>query len=73
MKIYLSSNFNLLETNNTWNVLKKKNQLKFGEYNDIFQILQNRKLISDYELMVLIISINDFNTNQITELKKLTE
>ena len=73
MKIYLSSNFNLLETNNTWNVLKKKNQLKFGEYNDIFQILQNRKLISDYELMVLIISINDFNTNQITELKKLTD
>ena len=45
MKIYLSSNFNLLETNNTWNVLKKKNQLKFGEYNDIFQIFKIENLL----------------------------
>ena len=71
MKIYLSSNFNLLETNNIWDVLKKKHQLKFGEYNDIFQMLQNTKLIREFELIVLIISINDFNTQQTSELKKL--
>ena len=71
MKIYLSSNFNLLETNNIWDVLKKKHQLKFGEYNDIFQMLQNPKLIREFELIVIIILINDFNTNQTSELKKL--
>ena len=61
MKIYLSSNFNLLETNNIWDVLKKKHQLKFGEYNDIFRCFKIQS-IREFELIVLIISINDFNT-----------
>ena len=60
MNSFLSSNINLLNSNNIWNNLKKKNNLFIDEYNKILISLNDEKVISNYNFFFNIIYLNDY-------------
>ncbi len=71
MKIYISSNFNLMQTNQVWDKLNKDHEVKFGNYNDILFILQNEKLVNDNDFIVSVFYINDYSISDIKEIWKI--
>jgi FkbH-like protein len=70
MKTLITSNFNLLNTNKSWNKLKKL-KIKFSEYNQIQFDLNNSKKINDSDIFVGIVYLNTINQSQVSLLKKL--
>ena len=70
MKTLITSNFNLLNTNKSWNKLKKL-KIKFSEYNQIQFDLNNSKKINDSDIFVGIVYLNTINQSQVSLLKNL--
>ena len=70
---YLTSNFNLMDTNSNWDKLKKNNIILDKNYNGTIVSL-NKKNLDNYNFFHSIFYIDIFNFNQtIKELKMLSQ
>ena len=70
---FLTSNFNLMDTNSNWNILKKKGVFIDKNYNGLSLSL-NKKNLNIYDSFHAIFYLDSFNVDQIIlELKNLIQ
>ena len=62
-KILLTSNINLLETNNVWENNTIKQNIFFDKYNKILISLNDRKILSKFDNFICIIYLNEYLDN----------
>ena len=70
---YLTSNFNLMESNSSWNKLKKKKITIDENYNGLIISLKN-KIFENNNFFHLVVYIDNFNFNEIfNQIRDLTK
>ena len=57
----LTSNFNLLSTNNNWNYLKKKKIFLDNKYSNYLILLNNKRVLSKYQSFHILIYLDENN------------
>ena len=62
----LTSNFNLLHSNSSWNYLKKKFKFVIDEnFNNFFLALNNKKNLKKFDTFHVIVNIDNLNKNEV--------
>jgi FkbH-like protein len=68
---FVTSNFNLLQSNKIWEIIKKKHNIYLDEdYNDFYYKLNDTKIINNYKTFHIFIYLDIFNVDQNLKLLK---